>query len=180
MRRPRAFLSLSISRSKADHIPWTLSLAIFSTEGKGLFLTEMGSIAWLPLSDITSAARVKELVDAEEAQVEQHLKSSKSQPGLREQYDIQLEMLKDPDSVDGEIIVVPFYFPSPTGISIFIALVDVSVVGLTLANGVYLAAKPQPGKTYLSLICALNHPFSRGSIVSLNRSRHSFALQGNV
>lgn len=76
----------------------------------------MNYLSWLPLSDITSPARVAQLIAAEEARISQDLESPRARPGLREQYDIQLQMLKDPKSVDAEFVVVPFYFPSPTGL----------------------------------------------------------------
>lgn len=93
-----------------------------SIEGRGLFLTHINYIGWLPLSDISSPERTAELIAAEEARIALDLASCNPRPGLREQYDLQLEMLKDPEAVDTEFILVPFYFPSPTGMCSHLSL----------------------------------------------------------
>ncbi|KAJ6490230.1 GMC oxidoreductase [Mycena vitilis] len=59
-------------------------------------------------------------------------------PGRREQLDLQLENLRDDNGVDLEIIAFPGFF---TKISI-----------------------PEPKKTYVTILCVLNHPLSRGTI----------------
>lgn len=76
-------------------------------------MTQFPFVAWLPLSDITSPARAEQIITAEEARIAQDLKSPNALPGLREQYDIQLEILKDPKAVDAEFIVTPLYLASP-------------------------------------------------------------------
>lgn len=59
-------------------------------------------------------------------------------PGLKEQYDLQLKLLEDPAIPDFEILHMPFMFPTPL---------------------------PEPDKPYITLICILSRPFSRGTIV---------------
>lgn len=76
-------------------------------------MTQFPFVAWLPLSDITSPERAKQIIAAEEARIEQDLKSPNAPPGLREQYDIQLEILKDPKAIDAEFVVTPLYLESP-------------------------------------------------------------------
>lgn len=57
------------------------------------------------------------MIAAEEARIARDLSqgSTKSRPGLREQYDIQLQRIKNHNEVDAELIICPFYFPSPAG-----------------------------------------------------------------
>ncbi|KAJ7657792.1 GMC oxidoreductase [Mycena polygramma] len=59
-------------------------------------------------------------------------------PGRREQLDLQLENLRDDNGVDLEVIAFPGFF---TKIS-----------------------TPEPEKTYVTILCVLNHPLSRGTI----------------
>lgn len=69
-------------------------------------------VAWLPLSDITSPERAEQIIATEEARIAQDLASPNARPGLREQYDIQLEILKDPKAIDAEFVVTPLYLAS--------------------------------------------------------------------
>ncbi|KAI0929980.1 hypothetical protein AcV5_006805 [Taiwanofungus camphoratus] len=57
-------------------------------------------------------------------------------PGLKEQYDVQMEILKDPKVPDMEIVIFPF-----------------SVV-----------PGKNPGKPYMMILPSIAHPFSRGTI----------------
>lgn len=60
---------------------------------------------------------MQELIAAAEARVTKDLASPEtSRPGLREQYEIQLQSLKDESSPDCELVVIPFAFPSITGL----------------------------------------------------------------
>jgi len=109
-------------------------------EGRGLLLTQMNHIGWLPLSQISGPSRAAELIAAEEARISADLgKFEGTRPGLREQYELQIQNLKDDKLADTEFIIAPFFFPFPAG-------------------------TPQPGKSYITIICGLNHPFSRGHI----------------
>lgn len=121
------------------------------TQGKGMFLSQMTYIAWLSFEKICSSpARFAELVAAEEARIAEELKKPDLPAGLAEQWALQLERLKQADQPDTEFITVPFHFPA-------------------------LTASPQPGKSYISLVCGLNHPFSRGSIHIRSSDPHEHA-----
>lgn len=89
--------------------------AFNSAEGRGLFTTHLGYAAWLPLSDITPPSRFEELIAAEEARIAEDLKSPNVLPGLHEQYEYQLQLLRDPEAIDTEFIFAPFFIPSPSG-----------------------------------------------------------------
>ncbi|KAF8311481.1 alcohol oxidase [Clavulina sp. PMI_390] len=110
-------------------------------QGSGLFTRQINSLIWLPLSEITTTpGRYEEMVAAEEAKIAADLADpAKNRPGLKEQYELMMETVKNPKAVNGEIACTAFCFPSPNG-------------------------QPEPGKTYISLIGALNLPFSRGYI----------------
>ena len=60
-------------------------------------------------------------------------------PGLKEQYDIQLEVLESGKGADIEIAHVPGY--------------------------IFPIGNPVPGKSYMAMVAAMNHNFSRGSVV---------------
>jgi hypothetical protein len=76
----------------------------------------MNHIGWLPLSQISGPSRAAELVAAEEARILEDLKKLEdSRPGLREQYELQIQNVKDDKLADCEFIVSPFFFPSPGG-----------------------------------------------------------------
>ncbi|KAF8311457.1 alcohol oxidase [Clavulina sp. PMI_390] len=109
-------------------------------EGKGLFLTQINNIGWFPLQHLTSPERMAELISKEEARIAQDLADpKKNRPGLKEQYEQQLQLLKDPKAVECEYLCVPAFMPAPEG-------------------------GADSNKSYVSLVCGLNHPFSRGSI----------------
>jgi len=78
----------------------------------------MNHIGWLPLSQISGPSRAAELIAAEEARISADLgKLEGARPGLREQYELQIQNLKDDKLADAEFIVAPFFFPSPGGTS---------------------------------------------------------------
>lgn len=59
---------------------------------------------------------MKELVAAEEARIARDLADPKiNRPGLKEQYEIQLNDLKSDSSPDAELLPMIFAFPSVTG-----------------------------------------------------------------
>jgi len=116
-----------------------LSLSL-SPEGRSLNFRQFTFIGWLPLSQISDPERVAEITAAEEARISEDLrKLADTRPGLREQYELQIQNVKDAQLADAEFIVAPFLFPSSV-------------------------ARPKPETPYISLACGLNHPFSRGHI----------------
>jgi hypothetical protein len=95
----------------------------------------MHFIGWLPLSRISEPSRAAELIAAEETRISEDLgKLGEARPGLREQYALQIQNVKDEKLADGEIIVAPFFFPSPAGT--FVPL------GCTLRAGSPLLMRP--------------------------------------
>ncbi|KZT72989.1 GMC oxidoreductase [Daedalea quercina L-15889] len=83
-----------------------------------------------------------DIVDKMTAYVEEKKKSGALPPGLAEQWDIQLRVLKDPTLPDVEVIAFPAW--------------------LTFVS------QPEPGKCYLTTLCVTQHQFSRGSVHSKN------------
>jgi hypothetical protein len=78
----------------------------------------MNHIGWLPLSQISGPSRAAELIAAEEARISADLrKFEATRPGLREQYELQIQNLKDYKLADAEFIIAPFFFPFPAGTS---------------------------------------------------------------
>jgi hypothetical protein len=78
-------------------------------------------------------------------------------PGLLEQYEIQLERLKN-EAPGCEIISIPGLMSGPSEFVTY-------SVGL-ISSSESLTDPPEKGKKYLSVLAAVNHCFSRGTIVS--------------
>ena len=94
-------------------------------------------MAFTPLKNILPGSRVKALIDEQRRKIEEQAHTLP--PGLKEQYDIQLEVLESGRGADIEIAHVPGYiFPLGTD---------------------------EPGKSYMAIVPAMNHNFSRGFIV---------------
>jgi len=79
-----------------------------SGEGKGILRNSISTMAWFPLSDARpdGAERVVASLEAELAEKEH---KQAFPPGLKEQYAIQLETLKDAKQPDCEICLFPAY-----------------------------------------------------------------------
>jgi len=110
-------------------------------ENRGLYCSGIHSFAWLPLSTV-SPDRFPSLIHAAEAKVAKLAEEGHfiTRPGLQEQYTIQLETLKNDSLPDCEIVYGPMCL---------------DLAGITT---------PIKGSSYATVFCALNHPFSRGSI----------------
>ncbi|KAF5336807.1 hypothetical protein D9758_015848 [Tetrapyrgos nigripes] len=110
-------------------------------EGKGLHTIGVTNLTYMPLSAFCGIERAKEIYAAEKKKIAEELKSGLYPPGLKEQYDLLLEVL-DPERPEGhpsvEIIGFPGYQSFPKA--------------------------PIPGKKYYSLCSAINHNFSRGTV----------------
>ncbi|KAJ3512055.1 hypothetical protein NLJ89_g3742 [Agrocybe chaxingu] len=105
-------------------------------DGKGLFRTGITSFAYVPLA-VANPNGAPAFYEKAAAEVEA-LKAKGLHPGLAEQLDIQLDILRDETQPEFELVAFPAFF---TGIS-----------------------KPEPGKSYVSILGMLNHPLSRGTI----------------
>ncbi|TFY63801.1 hypothetical protein EVJ58_g3037 [Rhodofomes roseus] len=91
-----------------------------------------------PISLVSSPNDASSIIERTEAFVEEKKRSGKLPPGLAEQYDIQLRMLKDDTLPDIEAVILPGY--------------------LTFIS------TPEAGKCYATNLCVTQHPFSRGSV----------------
>ena len=99
-------------------------------------------MAFTPLKNILPESRVKTLIDEQRKKIE--ARAHTLPPGLKEQYDIQLEVLESGQGADIEVAHVPGYiFPLGTD---------------------------EPGKSYMAIVPAMNHNFSRGFIVRLSHA----------
>ncbi|KAH9476793.1 GMC oxidoreductase family protein Mala s 12 [Psilocybe cubensis] len=105
--------------------------------GKGAFRKGLTSFAYFPLTAIDRSEALRIISQAEE-EVKALEKSGTLRPGIKEQLDIQLDILKDEKVPDCEIVVMPFFASR--------------------------AVAPEPGKLYTTLVGILNHPMSRGTI----------------
>ncbi|KAF9040114.1 GMC oxidoreductase [Panaeolus papilionaceus] len=117
---------------------------VYAEEAKKLYIQRKGmhrvgitSFAYFPLS-AADAAAASNMVQQLDEEIKSQKASSSLKPGLAEQLEIQLEILKDDTLPDIEIVAFPGLF---TGIT-----------------------APEPGRSYVTMLCVLNHPISRGTI----------------
>lgn len=124
---------------------------LYQQKRAGLLSTTVTGFSFLPLQAISPQA------DAIIARLEERLASNElvSQPGLREQYKIQLERLKNPEMPDCEIITFPVF------------------------NG--FINQVEPGKRYVSFILIMATPWSRGTAhITSKDPLVNPALDGNI
>lgn len=127
----------------------------YSAEGKGEFGSGITSFAYIPLS-LANPHGAAGLIEKATKSVEA-LKADKNiPPGRAEQYDIQLQRLKDDKLPDFEFVGFPGFFP---------AYCECYGKSHIIENLSATSVTPQPGKKYISMLFILNHPFSRGTIV---------------
>lgn len=119
------------------------------------------SFAYIPISAATSSQETKRLYEKAEADVEKQKKAlgDKIPPGLEEQLGLQLKTLKDDTLPDLEFIAFPGFFTTE---SEYIIICETLCLGLTMYDD---TAAPESGKSYVTILIVLNHPFSRGTIV---------------
>ncbi|TDL20968.1 GMC oxidoreductase [Rickenella mellea] len=98
---------------------------------KGLLTMSAAGLTFAPLQ-IIAPERFDELTE-----LAQNI-ASKAPPELKEQYDIQVNRLRDKSLPNCEIGLFPGFWSAPN--------------------------PPKPGKRYLTLVAILSHPFSRGTI----------------
>lgn len=97
-------------------------------------------MAFAPLRTLLPEPRAWSLIAEQRRKIEE--KAGSLPPGLKEQYNIQLEVLESGVGADIEIAHVPGYI-FPIGTS-------------------------EPGKSYMAMVAAMNHNFSRGTAVSFS------------
>ncbi|KAJ2925508.1 hypothetical protein H1R20_g11585, partial [Candolleomyces eurysporus] len=140
-----AWLVYELDTTQADHQTLDLffdpeyakeSLRLHS-EGKGLHRTGLTSFAFLPLTTRDPVGTAK-LIENLEKDIKERIDRGEIPPALAKQYEIQLATLKDDGLPDMELIIFPGYFMPKEA--------------------------PAPGKRFVSMLIALNHPISRGTI----------------
>ncbi|KAH9849915.1 GMC oxidoreductase [Lenzites betulinus] len=100
-------------------------------EAGGPFALALSGATFLPLHQFSD--RADEIIQAQEKKFASV--STKLPLGLKEQYDVQLEMLRSPTVPDIEILVFPFSIPPNDS-----------------------------GKPFVAILPSIGHPFSRGTI----------------
>ena len=121
----------------------------------------LSGFSWVPLASVTESSEVAKGINSKlRKRIEDKAKAGLLPPGLKEQYDLQLEELEMRGYGDCEIIHFPSFFGSVGGKS-----------KRTFFSGsvheMKFRSAPEDGKAYISAAALLNHPFSRGTIVSL-------------
>ncbi|TEB12679.1 alcohol oxidase [Coprinellus micaceus] len=144
-----ASVVFELDTTKADH--QTLDLFFnpefakesirLHAEGKGTHRTGITAFAFLPLTS-RAPEETSAAIGNLEKDIKDRIAKGEIPPALAKQYDIQLETLKDKGLPDMELIAFPGFFGA--------------------------REIPAPGKRFLSILVMLNHPISRGSIVSCN------------
>ncbi|ESK92577.1 gmc oxidoreductase [Moniliophthora roreri MCA 2997] len=104
-------------------------------KAEGIYMSGITNFVFMSLHDYTSKADA--MYEAEKARVIEGIRNNKYPPGLAEQYEIQLERLRN-KRTGPEMAVVPGFLSAPK--------------------------PPEPGKQYLTIVAAVNHNFSRGTI----------------
>ena len=113
------------------------------------------SFTYIPLSTI-NPNEAPGLVEGVAKKIKVAQMDGKLPPGLAEQLDVQLENLRNDTLPDVEIVAVPCHLVAPSECH------DRTIKNISdMCQG-----PPEPGKSYMTLFCILQHPFSRGYIVS--------------
>ena len=94
-------------------------------------------MAFAPLNFVLPQRRVKVLVAEQRKKIEE--RAGSLPPGLKEQYDLQLDLLESGQGADIEFAHIPGH------------LIPLK--------------KPEPGKAYMTVGPVMNHNFSRGTVV---------------
>jgi len=111
---------------------------LLHAQGKGLYRLGSGCFTFVPLTSITSTPEeAHALIARQRRKIDNKIKSGKLPPGLKEQYELQLAGFESGKGGDCELIVFP---------------------------GSYRGRATEPGKSYISVLAAVNHTFSRGTI----------------
>jgi hypothetical protein len=120
---------------------------------RGLFDVKTSVMTFLPLSAISPDAQAVQ--EKYLAQIQARIDGGDCPPGLRKQYEVQLERIKAQAPSHEMILYQALCMPLGER-DVFINPPRSSSPSPTV---------PDPKKKYASLLSLLNHPFSRGSIV---------------
>ncbi|KAG7097832.1 hypothetical protein E1B28_005150 [Marasmius oreades] len=104
-------------------------------KGQGVYTTGLANLVWLSFSDVTP--RSESLIAEEGKRIDEDIKNNIYPPGLTDQYKILLEGLRN-NAPGCEYTTFPRFFA--------------------------LDKPPLPNKRYVTFMCFLNHPFTRGTI----------------
>ena len=85
----------------------------YSAEGKGMYRTGSSSFAYIPLSTV-NPKEAPGLIDGLANKIDNAKRDGKLPPGLAEQYDLQLEVLRNGELPDVEVTVFPGYLVAPS------------------------------------------------------------------
>ncbi|KAJ7635381.1 GMC oxidoreductase [Roridomyces roridus] len=112
-------------------------------QGLGPQRAGLSSFSFLPLSTV-NPHEAPALIDALDANLEKQKQAGSVPKWLKEQWELQMSVLKDDGLPDIELLLFPGH--------------------LTLCWLMLVQAAPEQGKTYMTAILILQHPFSRGTI----------------
>lgn len=128
-----------------------------SAEGKGMHLLGVSGVTFVPLSTIVGVAEAKKLVELQKEKIHAQIKSGNLSKGLQAQYKVQLDKLESGKNGDCEIIFFPGSMLPNCTLQLF--LCDEFMICFCLAV-------IQEGRSCVTIISAINLPFSRGTVVS--------------
>ncbi|KLO08738.1 GMC oxidoreductase [Schizopora paradoxa] len=106
-------------------------------EGKGMFCSGMQSVAFLPMSSVIGAERAKQMIQSQKEKIRARISAGEIPKSLQEQYKIQLERLESDNNGDCELILFP---------------------------GSIVPSFIKEGRNCVTMVSAINLPFSRGTI----------------
>lgn len=101
------------------------------------------------------------LIARQRERIESKIRAGELSVGLKEQYEAQLKVLESGEGADCEIIFFAKHFAATGPYKTEKLLIFITHHPFTSSLA------PEVGKTYISMVAALSHPFSRGTIVSL-------------
>ncbi|EJT96840.1 FAD-linked reductases C-terminal domain-containing protein [Dacryopinax primogenitus] len=112
-------------------------MALFNEKRQqGLYTMSLANVVFTPLQQASPIAN--DLITALSVKLEQARKDGHISDALWEQYQMQLSLVKSDKAIDLELVTLPYYCTTTT--------------------------PPEEGKAYMTILAALNSPFSRGSI----------------
>ena len=102
-----------------------------------------------------------------------------TRPGLQEQYKINLQRFEPGGGSPGcEFISFPGYLSGPSAslsLSLYLSIPSYPTPYFVLTRQNHSTDPPEPGKRYATILVAVNHCFSRGTIVCTFEFPRSFS-----
>jgi len=125
----------TLDRLQTDNAWAAAQMKLFETQ-QGIHTLGLTGFTFAPMQQVSTNAAT--LIEAQCEKLKTANKAGKISPSLWEEYKIQMRVLRDESSVDMEWTTLPQFRTFRT--------------------------KPEEGRQYMTVLVALNHPFSRGSI----------------